>query len=87
MSKYIKHNFNKDDSGENNETPRNKDPKIVSIDSLKEKYATEVALTIAPEILEFTKITADILEDEFDHDCTINRREVDGNYRLYVTKK
>jgi hypothetical protein len=44
--------------------------------------------TIGPKsLLQFTKITADVLEDEFEKNCDINRREIDGNYRLYVTQK
>ena len=65
-----------------------KDPKIVSIDSLKEKYNEEMVSAIGPNsLLQFTKITSDVLEDEFEKNCNIKWREVDGNHRLYVTQK
>lgn len=78
-----------EDFGEGTAKWPRKDPKIVSIDMLKEQYNKELVDSIGGpnSTLQLAKITADILEREFEKKCDIEWRTVDGNYRLYVTQK
>ena len=88
MVKKNNNRFGDTTSPEKKNNGPKKDPKIVSINTLIEKYNQELVSAIGPKsILQFTKITTDVLKDELENDCSINWREVDGNYRLYLTKK
>ena len=79
-------NGNNNSSNQNKNTPK-KDPNIQSIETLQQKYAQEMASTLGPDsLLQYTNITANVLKNEFEQNCAIDWRIVDGNYRLYVTQ-
>lgn len=63
-------------------------PRSEGLDTLVKKYNDELVSNIGSKgILQFTKITSDILTKELGSDCTITWKQVGENYRLDITKK